>query len=142
MSLTRKAQPPARAHSLAICPSAYLPHPPALPPALLPACPARLQLFLEQNEDEAGKMAEKEDKQREIEKSNIKVGAGWQQGAAAQGGRRGGMGAVRWQRTGRWALAAIVACRVRMPARAKPPTQQPSVCRPPQRAGQEQDEQG
>ena len=54
-------------------PPAIHPSRPALPPC--PACPC-LQLFLEQNEDEAGKMAEKEDKQREIEKSNIKVRAG------------------------------------------------------------------
>lgn len=35
--------------------------------------PPILQLFLEQNEDEAEKMAEKEEKAREIEKSTIKV---------------------------------------------------------------------
>lgn len=33
-----------------------------------------VQLFLEQNEEEAEKMAEKEEKAREIEKSTIKVG--------------------------------------------------------------------
>lgn len=38
-----------------------------------------LQLFLEQNKEEAEKMAEKEEKAREIEKSTIKVGCacGW-----------------------------------------------------------------
>jgi hypothetical protein len=38
-----------------------------------------LQLFLEQNEDEAEKMAEKEEKQKEIEKSTIKASAVWVQ---------------------------------------------------------------
>lgn len=73
--------------------------PPNKPP--LPS-PCLLQLFLEQNEDEAEKMEAKEEKQREIEKSQIKVrrGGGGAQGAVAatDGGRQ-----CPWPATGeRW----------------------------------------
>lgn len=45
-----------------------------------------LQLFLEQNEEEAEKMAEKEEKAREIEKSTIKVSEGLPGGVAGSRG--------------------------------------------------------
>ena len=45
-------------------------------PSPPPLVPHHLQLFLEQNEEEAEKMAEKEEKQKEIVQSTIKVGAG------------------------------------------------------------------
>lgn len=61
---------------------------PAPPPPLL-------QLFLEQNEEEAEKMEAKEEKQREIEKSQIKVRqsrrlGGWTVMVAAAGGDAAG----------------------------------------------------
>lgn len=61
----------------AVCAALHVPvrathiHPPVrctLQPPLAPP-----QLFLEQNEEEAEKMEAKEEKQREIEKSQIKV---------------------------------------------------------------------
>lgn len=52
------------------CAACHPPNAPALPPSLPHLL---LQLFLEQNEEEAEKMEAKEEKQREIEKSQIKV---------------------------------------------------------------------
>lgn len=69
---------------------------PSLPPRPL------LQLFLEQNEEEAEKMEAKEEKQREIEKSQIKVrrracgqaGVGWVVPLAGSGSCWASAGAV------------------------------------------------
>lgn len=102
-----------------------------------PAHPASvLQLFLEQNEEEAEKMEAKEEKQREIEKSQIKVRGGGRCRLEGMGGWRR-LGPSCWLRSATATCDCIAAKQCRLPAAVSPPLRLAADA-----AGEEQDEQG